>query len=481
MGRLTTTFVSFSSAVGILKSGENCDKHSVFKSEHKMVQESSAWICDVLNLLKILLRTIKLAILLTPLVLSAPIAIYFDSSRDPWFRLLVKTIQICGPVYVKLGQWASTRRDLFDPRLCQNLSTLQKQAKTHSWSHTAAILLENYDINRGDIFQDFDKEPIGSGCCAQVYKAKINLDKMDDRNSNLESRAKDGQVEVAVKVLHPNVKENFLQDLTVLRYLVRGASWLFPQLEWLSVKESLEEFAKLMNVQVDLRNEAFNLSKFKTNFKDDLNVIFPTPILHFCSHNIIVETFEEGIHIGNLLQDVEQVPIKNRESLASKGVDMLLQMVFRHNFVHADLHPGNILVRSDDKLVILDPGLTATLLPKDLLNFRAVFTAVVQGDGQEVGRQFLQQSEQECQNPQQFILDMEQIVVDARRSRLSLAKVDVTYLLTRVFNVLQSHRVKLDPNFVSVILSIMVLEGLGRTLDPDLDLLWAAVPYLLTK
>jgi aarF domain-containing kinase len=138
-------------------------------------------------------------------------------------------------------------------------------------------------------------------------------------------------------------------------------------------------------------------------------------------------------------------------------------------------------VRSDDKLVILDPGLTATLLPKDLLNFRAVFTAVVQGDGQEVGRQFLQQSEQECQNPQQFILDMEQIVVDARRSRLSLAKVDVTYLLTRVFNVLQSHRVKLDPNFVSVILSIMVLEGLGRTLDPDLDLLWAAVPYLLTK
>ena len=111
---------------------------------------------------------------------------------------------------------------------------------------------------------------------------------------------------------------------------------------------------------------------------------------------------------------------------------------------------------------------------------RAVFTAVVQGDGQTVGREILQQSEQECQNPEQFIEEIEDIVIQAR-SKLSLAKIDVADLLTKVFGVLRTHRVKLEPNFTSVIIAIMVLEGLGRTLDPDMDLLWAAAPFLIRK
>ena len=107
-----------------------------------------------------------------------------------------------------------------------------------------------------------------------------------------------------------------------------------------------------------------------------------------------------------------------------------------------------------------------------------MFSAVVRGDGARVGKEILEQSEQDCQNPSQFIAEIEQIVIDGR-SKLSLATVDVADLLTKVFNVLRHHRVKLEPNFTSVILSIMVLEGLGRTLDPELDLLWAAAPFLL--
>ena len=95
-----------------------------------------------------------------------------------------------------------------------------------------------------------------------------------------------------------------------------------------------------------------------------------------------------------------------------------------------------------------------------------------------MGREILQQSEQECQHPDQFVQEIEDIVMKAR-STLSLARIDVADLLTRVFNVLRKHRVKLEANFTSVILSIMVLEGLGRTLDPEMDLLWAATPFLL--
>ena len=111
-------------------------------------------------------------------------------------------------------------------------------------------------------------------------------------------------------------------------------------------------------------------------------------------------------------------------------------------------------------------------------NGRTVFTAVVKGDGQTVGEEILAQSEQQCENPQQFIKDIEKVVVEAR-SKLSLAKIDVSDLLTQVFNILRFHHVKLEPNFTSVIIAIMVLEGLGRTLDPQMDLLWAAAPFLV--
>ena len=110
--------------------------------------------------------------------------------------------------------------------------------------------------------------------------------------------------------------------------------------------------------------------------------------------------------------------------------------------------------------------------------FRAVFSAVVKGDGRTVGEEILAQSEQQCENPQEFINEIEKVVVTAR-SQLSLAKIDVSDLLNRVFNVLRWHQVKMEPNFTSVIIAIMVLEGLGRTLDPEMDLLWAAAPFLV--
>ena len=118
-------------------------------------------------------------------------------------------------------------------------------SKVHSWHHTWEILEKT---NLTDTFDTFDNIPVGSGCCAQVYKAKYKSQ------------------DVAVKVLHPNVKNHFQRDLTVLRSIVGVVSWLFPQLYWLGIKESLEEFAKLMNIQVDLRNEAKNLLRFHHNF-----------------------------------------------------------------------------------------------------------------------------------------------------------------------------------------------------------------------
>ena len=125
-----------------------------------------------------------------------------------------------------------------------------------------------------------------------------------------------------------------------------------------------------MNIQLDLRNEADNLTKFQQNFKNASSVKFPTPIKELCSKQILVETFENGVPIGNILKDLESIPLQRRKDIAAKGVDMFLKMIFNHNFVHCDLHPGNILLNeADDSLIIIDPGLTASLTPKDKRNF----------------------------------------------------------------------------------------------------------------
>ena len=220
--------------------------------------------------------------------------------QRPWLDLLVFTIQACGPVYVKLGQWASTRRDLFPPILCQYLSQLQRQASLHSWSYTSEIL-EKYEF---DNFEELCTTPIGSGCCAQVYKAKINDEKFFNK-------------EVAIKVLHPDIKNKFLRDLKVLRALTYSLSWIYPQLQWLSINESLEEFAHLMNQQVDLRNEAENLLKFHEFFKNDTDVVFPKPL--FYKEDILIETYEPGTSIGCFIQDLDSITTTRRQEIASKG------------------------------------------------------------------------------------------------------------------------------------------------------------------
>ena len=178
-----------------------------------------SWLDDLIRILKIIFRTIQMTIYLTPLLVTAPLAIQFQKCQKPWLELLVWTIQACGPVYVKLGQWASTRRDLFHPLICNYLSKLQRDANIHPWDHTNSIL-EKYEINN---FEQFNTTPIGSGCCAQVYKARI-ANQVND---------------VAIKVLHPDIEYKFLRDLTVLRSMIQNLSWIFPQLQYLSLNESL--------------------------------------------------------------------------------------------------------------------------------------------------------------------------------------------------------------------------------------------------
>uniref|UniRef100_A0A8C6Y9D5 AarF domain containing kinase 2 n=1 Tax=Naja naja TaxID=35670 RepID=A0A8C6Y9D5_NAJNA len=531
---------------------------------------SVAFLRDLGFAFSVIIRGFILLLKFSPLVWFYPFTYFSPSFATLWLHLLLKFTESSGPTFIKLGQWASTRRDLFSEEFCVKFSKLHIKVIPHPWDYTKRSLDKAFGEVWEKIFMFESREPIGSGCVAQVYKAYVDNSTL--RDPVLSERAKisvlgsalevwkisglkglfrwfwwrkhkdvlesDGQplhkydfyesviqnsssgslspplvskgnhiFPVAIKVLHPGLVQQVQMDLFLMKIGSRFLE-LFPGIRWLSVTEIVEEFEKLMIQQIDLRYEAKNLQHFHLNFKGTDYVRFPLPLHPFVTKNVLVETFEESKPISHYLHIETKREL--RQKIAKMGMDMLLKMVFVDNFVHADLHPGNILVQGAEhfgdhpeegtvivdlldtlivefqpspsplRLVLLDAGIVAELQTTDLENFRAVFTCIVLGQGEKVAELILHHSRaNQCKDVEKFKADMAELVTRARNNAVALGKFQVGSLLSSVFKLLMTHQVKLESNFACVVFAIMVLEGLGRSLDPDLDVLKAAKPLLI--
>ncbi|XP_058387434.1 uncharacterized aarF domain-containing protein kinase 2 isoform X2 [Diceros bicornis minor] len=523
--------------------------------------------------LRIWLRAGALLVKFFPLLLLYPLTYLAPSVSSLWLHLLLKATETSGPTYIKLGQWASTRRDLFSEAFCAQFSKLHVRVNPHPWTHTEHFLRQAFGEDWGRVLCFEKQEPVGSGCVAQVYKARANPAFLENNSiqrlakaSSLQPSSEAGElsglrelfghlgkgwrpqgsladqsflerlllpkadpfeskavvsqalmpargpepdhlIPVAVKVLHPGLLSQVQMDLLLMKMGSRVLA-LLPGIKWLSLPEIVEEFEKLMVQQIDLRYEARNLEHFQCNFLNVNSVKFPTPLRPFVTRDVLVETYEESVPVSSYQQ--AGIPGDLKRKIARLGINMLLKMIFVDNFVHADLHPGNILVQGADslsksqeaglqqadvcdtlvvavtparcplRLVLLDAGIVAELQAADLRNFRAVFMAVALGQGQRVAELILHHARaSECRDVEGFKAEMATLVTQARKNTITLEKLQVSSLLSNVFKLLMTHKVKLESNFASIVFAIMVLEGLGRSLDPKLDILEAAKPFLL--
>ncbi|XP_041111197.1 uncharacterized aarF domain-containing protein kinase 2 isoform X2 [Polyodon spathula] len=499
----------------------NCQEVALKEAELKLITrsqpESSLLSLQLHRLrfaLQLGLRSFVLFLKFSPLLLLYPLSLVSHRLASLWLDLLLWAVESSGPTFIKLGQWASTRRDLFSEEFCDRFSRLHVGVQPHSWAHTKRCLRKAFGEDWRRLFQFESKEPVGSGCVAQVYRALAHVDRVKDpefhqlvdsmekddlyeaweipglrgvframvgrqaeddsedtAEGSLERTRKDGQdgehlMPVAIKVLHPGISQQVRTDLL----LMKTGSWLMgclPGLKWLSLYEVVEEFEKLMIRQIDLRYEARNMEKFQENFQDVDFVKFPTPLRPFITRNILVETFEESDPISKYL--AQDIPAEMKQKIARMGVDTLLKMVFVDNFVHGDLHPGNILVQCENQsdllgtatlldlcdtlivsvrppttalhLVLLDTGIVAELQERDRQNFRAVFTAVVLGQGEKVAELILHHARaSECRDVERFKCEMAELVNEAKRNTVSLGKLQVGDLLSRVFKLLITHK-----------------------------------------
>nr|XP_043609333.1 probable serine/threonine-protein kinase abkC [Erigeron canadensis] len=465
-------------------SGSNLDYYQPRNALYTRAENGHAFlISSLLSIFEgliLLFRAIYLAVLFSPSMVMAPFVDYFgNSARKTWLQLVRRTLEIAGPAFIKWGQWAATRPDLFPTDLCTELSKLHSKAPEHSFAYTKKTVEKAFGRKISEIFDDFEELPVASGSIAQIHRASLRYRYRGKSNKPLL---------VAVKVRHPGVGESIKRDFDIINVVAKMSKFV-PTLNWLRLDESVQQFAVFMMSQVDLAREAAHLSRFIYNFRSWRDVSFPKPVYPLVHPAVLVETFEQGESVSRYVDELEG-HFRLKSSLAHIGTHALLKMLLVDNFIHADMHPGNILVRSKSSrkgifkskphVIFLDVGMTAELSKSDRVNLLEFFKAVARRDGRTAAECTLRLSKQQnCPNPQAFIKE-----VTESFDFWGSPEGDVVHPADCMHDVLEKvrrHRVNVDGNVTTVMVTTLVLEGWQRKLDPDYDVMHTLQTLLLKE
>ena len=359
-----------------------------------------------------------------------------------------------GATFIKVGQIMSTRPDLFPPHVIRALERLQDDVGPFGFDEVTAILRAELRDEPSAIFTELEPQPVASASVAQVHRARL----------------KDGRL-VAVKVRRPAIEEICEFDLAMMRLGARLMA-LSPSIRLLAPVESVDEFGRGIRTQLDFRIEAENNRRFRENFAGDPDVRFPVLVEEHCTERVLVMDFIEGVKILD-----SRRPREGRNRLARIGFRTLLKMVFLDGFVHADLHPGNIFVTAEEKVVILDLGLCAALDARHRAAFAGYFAAWAQNDGRTMARIMVEFSPGKDKVPD--FAAFERAVVDfaARWWGKRIGEVQVARVVFEMMGILRRHRVRVNPTFTLVNIAIAVTEGIGKQLDPEIDIMTEAAPF----
>jgi ubiquinone biosynthesis protein len=379
-------------------------------------------------------------------------------ARQNWFgRRLASLLISLGATFVKVGQIMSTRPDLFPPHIIRALTRLQDNVGAFRFRAVERTIAEDFGRPIAELFASFDEQPIASASVAQVHRATLASGE-----------------EVAVKVRRPGLDDLVRFDLAIMRMFARAIA-LVPSLRLLAPVESVDEFGRAIRAQIDLRIEAGNNERFMRNFAGDPDVSFPTLYRELCSRRVLTMGFVRGVK-------VLEAPDKqgaDATRLARVGFRTLLQMVFADGFVHADLHPGNILVDETGKIVILDLGLTAELDEAARRAFALFFASWAGGNGATMAKLMADLSPS-AQVADYAAYEREVVEFVGRYLGKALGEVQVSTVAFDMFNILRRHRVRVNPVYTMCNVAIAVTEGIGKQLDPRLDLVQEALPFFAT-
>ncbi len=405
-----------------------------------------------------------------------------SSFQRPWIRMLTRAVSVgrdlkaprgerlrealesLGPIFVKFGQVMSTRRDLLPLDIANELAKLQDRVPPFDSDVAIAIVEKSFGRPIHQIFATFEREPVASASIAQVHFATLP-----------------GGREVAVKVLRPNMLPAIEKDLALMRVMAGWVEGLSADGKRLKPREVVGEFDKYLHDELDLIREAANAAQLRRNMQNLNLVLIPEMVWDYCMPEVMVMQRMYGVPISQTqrLRDAG-VDIKK---LARDGVTIFFTQVFRDGFFHADMHPGNIQVSLDPatfgRYISLDFGIVGTLTEVDKEYLAQNFSAFFQRDYKRVAELHIESG----WVPGNTRVDELEAAIRACCEPYfdrPLKEISLGMVLMRLFQTSRRFHVEIQPQLVLLQKTLLNIEGLGRDLDPDLDLWSTAKPFLET-
>ncbi|PRD69988.1 ubiquinone biosynthesis regulatory protein kinase UbiB [Malikia spinosa] len=380
----------------------------------------------------------------------------------PRGQRLREALEALGPIFVKLGQVLSTRRDLMPPDIADELARLQDRVPPFPSQVAVATIERAFGQKLDQIFASFDQQPVASASIAQVHFAVLH----------------DGR-EVAVKVLRPGMLPVIDKDLGLMRLMAGWVEKLSADGKRLKPREVVAEFDKYLHDELDLVREASNAAQLRRNMADLDLVLIPEMYWDWCRTEVLVMERMKGVPISQVARLREagvDIP-----KLARDGVTIFFTQVFRDGFFHADMHPGNIQVSLDPatfgRYISLDFGIVGTLTQFDKEYLAQNFTAFFRRDYKRVAELHIESGwvpeDTRVDELEAGIRSVCEPYFDRPLKEISLGMV-----LMRLFQISRRFNVEIQPQLVLLQKTLLNIEGLGRDLDPELDLWNTAKPFL---
>ena len=382
--------------------------------------------------------------------------------KAPRGERLREALELLGPIFVKFGQVLSTRRDLLPPDIADELARLQDRVPPFPSSVAVAIIEKSFGKPLERIFATFEHLPVASASIAQVHFATLT-----------------GGREVAVKVLRPNMLGAFRKDLALMHMMAGWVERVSADGKRLKPREVVAEFDKYFHDELDLLREAANAAQLRRNMQSLNLVMIPEMYWDYCMPDVMVMQRMEGVPIGQT-QRLRDAGV-DMKKLARDGVTIFFTQVFRDGFFHADMHPGNIQVSlapaTFGRYISLDFGIVGTLTEVDKEYLAQNFSAFFQRDYKRVAELHIESgwvpAATRVDELESAIRACCEPMFDRPLKELSLGLV-----LMRLFQTSRRFQVEIQPQLVLLQKTLLNIEGLGRELDPDLDLWSTAKPFL---
>jgi len=378
----------------------------------------------------------------------------FEYTRWERIRMMAEEL---GPTFIKLAQVLSNRPDMLPEPLINELEKLQDRVPPFSYDIVRELIKSETKKEIEELFDDFEEKPLASASIGQVHRARL----------------KDGK-RVVVKVMRKGVREVVERDLAVLKEAVNRADRYLKKQGIINAHDVIRAFERTMSKEMDYKNEARNIESFREFYKDYSNFHIPRAYREISTDKVLVIEYAEGCKFNDMYQ--LRAWGLDPAKVVENGMEIYLTMIFEYGFFHADPHPGNVFVRQDGVICLIDFGMVGRLIQKDKFAFAGIFISFAQQDAKKMAMYMKRLSiEDQISDERAFEYDLNDLIEDF--ASLNVSESNITEMIARLQKIMFDYKMTVPPGVFLIFRAFAILEGIGKKMHPHFNSYEFMKPY----